>query len=71
MKARDVLVFLFFVVFSMGVFPYFQDAIIKCDMGSWTFVGHEFVASLLPVTPYLFIVCSVLVPLYFMFKEEI
>lgn len=68
-EIKEYLVYCLLFVFSVVMFILIMDNIQTVETAGWTFTGHEFVASFLPVVPYLWLVGSLSVPIYLIVRE--
>ena len=62
---------LYVLVMLMGVmlFVLFQGYMMTLDTSAWTFLGHAEASAILQVTPTLFLITLILLPVYFIIKE--
>jgi hypothetical protein len=57
------------MIIVMGTFPIMYSAVNDKDTTSWTFIGHTFIASLLKVSPWFFLIAGILIPIYMIGRE--
>jgi len=64
-------IMLYVLVILMGIFLYalLQGYMISLDTSSWTFLGHVEAALFLNITPVLFLISIILIPVYFIVQE--
>jgi len=69
METEEVIIYSLLFIFGVGGFLLIQNAVPTLPMDTWTFTGHEIVASFMPYVSYLYLVAMLLVPTYKVFKE--
>lgn len=65
-----IVIFGFFLVFVAILFPEIQNRINALDTSTWTFIGAEGVAAVLPALPYIFIVVCI-IPLVYVLRRSL
>jgi hypothetical protein len=65
-----ILLYTLTMILGIFLFVLFQQHMIALDTSAWTFTGHVEAAMLLQITPYLFILTIIIVPLYFIMEEN-
>lgn len=64
-------ILLYVLVILMGIFLYalLQGYMISLDTSGWTFLGHVEAAMFLQITPVLFLLALIVIPVYFIIQE--
>jgi len=64
-------IMLYILVILMGIFLYalLQGYMIALDTSTWTFLGHLEAAAFLQITPVLFLISLIIIPVYFIIQE--
>lgn len=64
-------IMLYILVIVMGIFLYalLQGYMIALDTSGWTFLGHVEASTFLQITPVLFLISLIVIPVYFIIQE--
>lgn len=64
-------ILLYVLVMLMGIFLFvlMQGYMIALDTSTWTFLGHIEAGAFLQITPVLFLISLIVIPVYFIVKE--
>jgi hypothetical protein len=70
LEPEKLIAYCLMYVFGVGLFVVIMNNMPStATMAAWLFTGHEVVAAIFPVVPYLFLIGMILTPSYFLIKE--
>jgi hypothetical protein len=69
MEVGKLIMYVFLILFGIGLFVYLQGFVQTLDMSGWTFGGASFVRTVIPAMPMIFLVVLIVIPVYFVVEE--
>ena len=65
MEHGQILLYTLTMLFGIGLFVALQSYVMALDMTLWTFQGAAFVKLVIPILPVIFLICIIVIPVYF------
>lgn len=69
MDYSKILIYAITMLIGIALFSILESYIITLDTSAWAFTGANFIISVLPILPILFLVGIIVVPVYFIVEE--
>ena len=68
MEHGQMLLYVLTMLFGVGLFVALQSYVMALDMSLWAFQGASFVKLVIPILPTIFLICIIVIPVYFILE---
>jgi hypothetical protein len=68
MEHGQILLYVLTMLFGVGLFVALQSYVVGMNMTTWSFQGASFVKLVIPILPTIFLICIIVIPVYFIME---